>query len=201
MKLIKTLSLLLFITVVISGCGMLNPAAQVENFKNYKYDVQSVTDFKIAGKSAESLIGKGNTALTSLPGLAFAIIRKDLPLEAKVNMRVSNPTGKVANIGSFKYLIEIQGKPLVEGEVNEDVRLENGSSATIPFRFGANLFGVNKDEKGIDKLLGDILTREGNGFIVLKIKPSVKIGGKSVYYPGYITVDNDLLKSVSGLLK
>lgn len=186
---------------MIAGCGLLNPAAQVENFKNYNYNVESVTDFKIGGRSAENLLGKGNSALASLPGLAIAILRKDLPLEAKVNMKVSNPTGKVANIGSFKYLIEIQGKPLVEGEVNEAITLENGASATIPFKFGANLFGINKDDKGIDKLLSDILTRDGNGFIVLKIKPSVKIGGRNVYYPGYITIDNDLLKSVSGLLK
>ncbi|QHS59694.1 hypothetical protein [Chitinophaga agri] len=198
---VRKAPLLLLLVFVMTGCGIMNPSTQVDVLKSYKYDVESVTDLKIAGKAPESILSSGNGAIASLPGIALALLRKDLPLGATVNMKVSNPNGKVANIGAFKYLIEIQGKPFVEGEVNEGIRLENNGTASIPFRFSANLFGVNNDDKGINKLLTDMFTREGSGFVVLKLKPSVKIGGKNIYYPGYITVDNDLLKAVKGLLK
>lgn len=198
---VRTAPLFLLVVFIMTGCGIMNPSTQADMLKSYKYDVESVTDLKIAGKAPESLIGSGNGAIASLPGLAIALLKKDLPLAATVNMKVSNPNGTVANMGAFKYLIEIQGKPFVEGEVNEGIRLENNGTASIPFKFSANLFGVDNEDKGMNKLLTDLFTREGNGFVVLKLKPSVKIGGKNIYYPGYITVDSDLLKAVKGLLK
>lgn len=197
---IKILTLFLTTALFFTGCAVLNPSTQADILKRYNYDVQSVTNLKIAG-SAFGNSSSGGSSLMSLPGIAMGLLSKNLPLEATVNMKVSNPTGKVANIGAFKYLIEIQGKSFFEGTVNDGINLANGQSTVIPLKFKANLFGVTEEKKGIEKLLGDVLTRKGNGFIVLKIKPSVKIGGQNIYYPGYITVDNDLLKGIKGVLK
>ncbi|WP_407494353.1 hypothetical protein [Elizabethkingia anophelis] len=196
---IKILALFLFTTLLMTSCAMLNPATQADMLKKYNYDVESVNNFRVAGQALGN--NSKSLSLTSLPGIAIGLLRKDLPLEATVNMKISNPTGQVANIGAFKYLIEIQGKPFFEGAVNQGVNLGNGESTVLPLTFKANLFGVTEEKNGVEKLLSDVLTREGNGFVVLKIKPSIKIGGKSIYYPGYITVDNDLLKGVKGLLK
>lgn len=199
-KQIKILTLFLVTALLFTGCALLNPSTQADILKKYNYDVQSVTNLKIAG-TAFANSSSGSPSLKSLPGIAISLLSKNLPLEATVNMKVSNPTGKVANMGAFKYLIEIQGKPFFEGVVNEGINLANGQSKVIPLTFKANLFGVTDEKNGVEKLLSDVLTRKGNGFIVLKIKPSIKIGGQNIYYPGYITVDNDLLKGFKGVLK
>ncbi|MCL7989030.1 hypothetical protein M8998_13855 [Sphingobacterium sp. lm-10] len=193
------LLLLVTISVLISACGSLNPAKQVDMLKSYNYDVESVTGLTIAGRAADGLLQGNGTSLNmnALPGLAMGILRKDLPLAAVVNMKVSNPTTNVTGINAFKYLIEIKGKPFFEGTVDRVIRLNQGESAVVPLTFNANLFGVVDENRGIEGLLSDLLTREGQGAVVLKIKPSISLGGSNIFYPGYITIDNDLLKSIS----
>lgn len=193
------LLLLLVVSAMLAACGSLNPAKQVDMLKSYDYNVESVTGLTIAGRAAQGLLeGNGNSLnMNALPGLALGILRKDLPLAAVVNMKVSNPTTNVTGINAFKYLIEIKGKPFFEGTVDRVVRLNQGESAVVPLTFNANLFGVVDENRGIEGLLSDLLTKEGQGAVVLKIKPSISLAGSNIFYPGYITIDNDLLKSIS----
>lgn len=190
------LSLIVF--MVLTGCASLNPRKQVDILKSYNYNVESVSNLQVAGRSAQGLLeGNGNSLnLNALPGLAMGILRKDLPLAAVVNMKVSNPTANVTSINAFKYLIEIKGKPFFEGTVDRVVKLNQGESAVVPLTFNANLFGVVEEQRGIEGLLSDLFTREGEGAVVLKIKPSISLAGSNIFYPGYITIDNNLLKSL-----
>ncbi len=173
-----------------------NYKAQIETLGKCNYTIESMDQVRIAGRSVETFQGSEGVSLASLPAIAFALLQQDLPLEANVNLKVSNPTAKLASINEFKYLIEIQGKSLFEGSVNENINLATNESMVVPLTFRANLFGVAK-EKGFDKLLSDILTRKSDAFLALKIKPSVKVGGKNYYYPGYITVDKDFGKGIA----
>lgn len=181
-----------------TGCA--SQKAQVEALAKCDYSVESLQDVRLAGRTLESFTGPDGVNLSSLPGIALALLRQDLPLEAQVNMKISNPNTTKTAINSFKYLIEIQGKPLFEGTVDENIRLENGESTVVPLTFKANIFNTTQ-EKGLDHVLNEIFTRKGEGFLVLKIKPSIKIGSKNVYYPGYITVDKNLAKSIGKLAK
>lgn len=188
---------LLFISILflgLSSCG-LNRKAQVEALGKCDYSIASVSQVRVAGRAIESFQDGGGVSLSSLPGIAMALLTKDLPLEAKVNLKVSNPTNTRASINQFKYIIEIQGKPLVEGTVNENVNLATGESVVVPLSFQANIFNAAK-ERGIENLMNDIFTRKSEGFLTLKIKPSISIAGQNIYYPGYITVDKNLAKGL-----
>lgn len=188
--------LLVTITVLmLSGCA-LNQKAQIAALGKFNYDVTSVQNIRIAGRDINSFETDGGVSLTNLPGIAMALLTKDLPLEATVNLQMTNPTSTVTKINEFKYLIEMGGKPLFEGSVNENINLAQGQSMVVPLSFRANLFGVAKDQ-GIEKVLSDIFTRKSDAFLALKIKPSVKIGGRNYFYPGYITVDKDFGRSIS----
>lgn len=194
----KRISLVLIAVSVfiMSGCA-LNQRAQVEALGKFNYNVESVQGMRIAGRDISSFdVDGGGISLSSLPGIAMALLTKDLPIEAVVNLQMTNPTSTLTKINEFKYLIEMGGKPLFEGSVNENINLAQGQSVVVPLSFRANLFGVAK-EQGIEKVLSDILTRKSDAFLALKIKPSVKIGGKNIFYPGYITVDKDFGKSIS----
>lgn len=189
------LSILVATIFLLSGCA-LNQKAQIAALGKFNYDVTSVQNMRIAGRDINSFETGGGVSLSSLPGLAMALLTKDLPLEATVNLQMTNPTSTITKINEFKYLIEMDGKPLFEGSVNENINLAQGQSMVVPLTFSANLFGVAK-EKGIESVLSDIFTRKSDAFLALKIKPSVKIGGKNYFYPGYITVDKDFGKSIS----
>lgn len=180
---------------ILNSCA-LNQRAQVEALGKFNYDVTSVQNMRVAGRDINSFETDGGVSLSSLPGIAMALLTKDLPLEATVNLQMTNPTSTVTKINEFKYLIEMGGKPLFEGSVNENINLGQGQSMVVPLSFRANLFGVAK-ERGIEKVLSDLFTRKSDAFLALKIKPSIKIGGKNYFYPGYITVDKDFGKSIS----
>lgn len=195
MNRLKAVFLSLSMVLLVSSCAI-NQKAQVEALSKFNYSVESVDQMRLAGRDISSFQTGGGNSLASLPGIAMALLRQDLPLEARVNLKISNPTSTVTKINEFKYIIEMGGKPLFEGSVNENINLSNGQSMVVPLSFSANIFGVAK-EQGFDKVLNDIFTRESNGFLALKIKPSIRIGNTNVFYPGYITVDKDFGKSIS----
>lgn len=180
---------------VFSGCA-LNHKAQIEALTKFDYSVESVQNMKVAGRDVSSFQINDGNALSSLPGIALALLRQDLPLTATVNLKIANPTSTLTKINEFKYIIEMSGKPLFEGSVNENINLSQGQSMVVPLTFSANIFGVAK-EQGFDKVLNDIFTRKSDALFALKIKPSVRIGNSNIFYPGYITVDKDFGKGVS----
>ena len=199
MKKINWSIVALFVAALLfSACAA--QRGQVEALAKCDYSVESLQDVRLAGRGMESFMGKDGLNLSALPGIAVAMLRKDLPLEAMVNMKVSNPNAATTGINSFKYLIEIQGKPLFEGTVNQNIRLATGESTVVPLTFKANIFGA-AEENGVENVLNEIFTRKGEGFLVLKIKPSVKIGNQNIYYPGYITVDKNLAKSIGKVVR
>ncbi len=187
--------LTLVVILLFSGCAM-NQKAQVQALSKFNYTVESVSGLTVAGRDVASLQSGNGASLSNLPGIALALLSKDLPLEATVNLRIANPTNTHTKINEFKYIIELAGKELFHGSVNENINLSNGQSMVVPLSFRANIFNVAK-EKGLEKVLSDIFTRESSAFLALKIKPSIKIGNTNVFYPGYITVDKDLGKGLS----
>lgn len=189
LTLIFALSIFLF-----TGCAT-NYKAQIGALGQFNYNVSSVDQIRIAGRDLNSFDVNNGVPLASLPGIAFALLRQDLPLQGRVNLQIANPTNTLADINEFKYIIELGGKPIFEGSVDENIKLNTGQSMIVPLTFSANIFGVAK-EQGLDRVLNDIFTKQGSGFFVLKIKPSIKIGGKNIFYPGYITVDKDLAKTI-----
>lgn len=187
----------MLLALVMGGCAV--SKNNIDALAKCDYSVESLQDVRLAGRAINSYTAGNSVNIASLPAVALAMLRKDLPLEARVNMKISNPTASKTSINSFKYLIEIQGKPLFEGDVNQNVQLATGESTTVPLTFKANIFGAT-EEKGLEGVLNEIFTREGEGFLVLKIKPSMRIGNSNIYYPGYITVDRNLAKSIRKLV-
>ncbi|MCC2598145.1 hypothetical protein [Sphingobacterium sp. FBM7-1] len=183
--------------LLLTGCAI--NKNQIDALSKFNYTVESLQDVRLAGRNMDSFTGKDGVNISALPGIAVAMLRQDLPLEARINMKVSNPTTTTTKINSFKYLIEIQGKPMFEGTVDENLHLSTGESTVVPLTFKANIFGTAK-ENGVENVLNELFTRKGEGFLVLKIKPSIKIGNSNIYYPGYITVDRNLAKSIGKLV-
>ncbi len=184
----------------LSGCQV-NKKAQLQALADCKYDVESVDQVRFNGKTIDSYKGAdGNYSMSSLANIAVALFSKELPLEGKVNLKITNPEAKKAAVNSFKYMIEIQGSPLFEGTVDQNVNLSQGESAIVPLTFKANIFNKAK-ENGFDKFFDEIFNKKSEGFLVLKIKPSFKVAGQNIYYPSYITVDKNFGQKIFKLFK
>lgn len=184
--------------LLLSGCQV-NKKAQIKALADCEYDVASVEQVKFNGKNLSSYKGAdGNYNISSLAGLAVALFSKELPLEGKVNLKITNPEVKKAAFNSFKYIIEVQGSPLFEGKVDQNVNLGQEESAIVPMTFKANIFNKAK-ENGFENFFDELFNKKSEGFIALKIKPSINIAGQNIYYPSYITVDKNFGKKLFDL--
>lgn len=188
------------LTFIITSCQV-NKKAQLQALADCKYEVYSVENVKFNGKTLDAYKGKdGNYNLSSLASLTVALFSKELPLEGKVNLKITNPEARKAAVNSFKYMIEIQGSPLFEGVVDQNVNLSEGESATVPLSFKTNIFNKAK-EHGFEKFFDELFNNKSEGFLVLKIKPSFKIAGQNIYYPTYLTVDKNFGKKLFDVFK
>lgn len=183
------------IIYLIHGCGV-SSKAQLEALAKCKYDVESLEDMQIVGMPVQSLLdGQGGLKTNALPAVALAVLRKDVPLKGRIKLKITNPTKGRAALNQFRYLVEIQGKQLFEGTVDENIRLDPDESAYVPLSFSTNLFDLTNDND-IKRMFEELFSSDKGALLTLKIKPSVKIGNKNVYYPGYISIDKNISRKL-----
>ena len=185
---------LVVLGLFISGCGVNRQKAQIENLAKCKFDVESVDSIRLAGTSLQRLIRNNQIDLGAAPSLALAYLRKDIPLEAVIRLKIDNPTLKKASINKFQYIILYGGQQLVEGIVNQSLQIEPGESTVANVRIATNIYDLLKNSDLQDFLMSSDENKKG--IFTLKVKPSINIAGQSVFYPGYITIDKAVSRKI-----
>jgi LEA14-like dessication related protein len=195
---IKTLKknwLLLFISVAfLSSCGISKQKAQIENLGKCKFDIQSVDSIRVAGTSIQKIVKADGIDLSALPSVALGMLRKNIPLDAVIRLKIENPTLKKAAINQFQYIILFEKKQLAEGIVNQSISLDPGQSTVASVRLNTNIYELinNGDLAGF---IGSNSNTK-KGLFTIKIKPSINVAGKSIFYPGYITIDREVSRNI-----
>ncbi len=194
MKHIKLLSVAL-LCLFFSSCGISRQKALIENLGKCRFDLQSVEQVSIAGNSWNRLIGEDGINLNAVPSIALNLLRADVPLDAVVNLKIDNTTMKPAAINQFQYIIGFQGKDFAEGVVNQKIDLQPGESMVVPVKISANIYKLLSD-KEVNGFFTGSKGKDAKGMFNIKIKPSLNIGGKTIYYPGYITIDREISRKI-----
>lgn len=176
------------------SCGV-GSKAQLDALAKSSYDIESVDHITIANLPLENLIENGKIRTSALSVLGLAFMKKDIPVQASLNLKISNPTVKSTKINQFKYLIEVRGKQLFEGTVDSNVHLQPNASTIVPMSFQTNVFEISEG-KGLNQILEELIGSDKSLPLTLKIKPSVRIGSKNIFYPGYISINKELSKSM-----
>lgn len=182
------------------GCGINKQAQQIKALENCTYKILSAENLTVGGTDIKNLVDMDNLNLASLPGLAFGLLRKDVPLRGKLNLEITNPTGNDAAINEFEYKILINNQELATGFVNQAVNVARGATTVVPvdvnlnaYRFISNKEVMNDIGKFLQAGSGGA---EQKGLLTLKIKPSIKVGSTLVKYPGFITVDKEISSKI-----
>lgn len=195
-------SLVLFVVIGVwlcVGCKV-NKKAQLQALADCDYQIESLESVKLGGKDIREFQREdGDLKVSALAGLATALFTQELPLEGVVNLRISNPENKRAAFNSFKYIIELNDQALFNGTVERNVSLEQHQQATVPLSFRSDIFAQAK-QRGIQQFLTELFSGKTADGLRLKIKPSLRIANQNIYYPSYITVDENLGKRIFELL-
>lgn len=196
----KKILLICLTALAISGCGINKQAQQIKALENCTYRITSADQITIAGADVKKLINDQDINMGSLPGLALSLLRKDVPLRARLNLEVKNPTNNAAAINQFEYKILINRQELANGFVNQEVNVGAGQSTVVPVDMEVNIYPFVSNSKVMGEISDFIKSGkngdEKKGILTLKIKPSIKVGNTLVKYPGFITIDKEVSSKI-----
>ncbi|WP_316823478.1 hypothetical protein [Pedobacter gandavensis] len=194
----KKIIFLCLTAIIIQSCSV--SKQQIKALEKCTYKVVSAEQISFGGTDVKRLLSGQDLNLGSLPGLALGLLRKDVPLKARLNLEISNPTPNTAAINEFEYKILINKAEIASGFVNQEVRVEGGKSTIVPVDMVANIYPFVTNSKVMNEITefikGNKGGREKKGILTLKIRPSFKVAGALVKYPGFITIDKEVSSKI-----
>lgn len=196
----RKILLVCLMAIGVAGCGINRQAQQIKALERCKYRVTSADEITLAGADVKKMILNQDINVGSLPGLALGLLRRDIPLRARLNLEVKNPSGNDAAINQFEYKILINRQELASGFVNQEVNIAAGQSTVVPVDMEANIYPFISNSKVMKEITDFVQSGkngpEQKGILTLKIRPSIKVAGGLVKYPGFITIDKEISSKI-----
>lgn len=186
----------IYLTVCIgflTACGVNRQVNMLKALEKCKYEVVSADSVYLAGTDVARLANNNTIDLTSAPTLAFAYLQKSLPFKATLNLSVKNPGTSVAGINQFQYVLMLKDKELTTGTINQEIRVEPGSSTVVPIKIATDIFplvSTSASRKAVAEFFSS--KEEKKAAFTLKIKPTLSLGNQKIDFPGYISLDKEL---------
>ena len=189
------------IALAVSGCGINKQAKQLQTLEDCIYEIRSADSIYVAGKDVSKMISNNAINISSMPEFAWAYLQKNIPLKARINLKIKNPTQQDAAINRFEYQVLVKGQQLANGLVNQKVSIAAGDSITVPVSVNANIYQILSNGNTMQEIAdfmkgGNDSATERKGIVTLKIKPSIAIGDNLVNYPGYITIEKEVSSKI-----
>jgi hypothetical protein len=190
----KKILLISFIAVIAAGCGV---SRKISLLEQCRYDIKSADSVYFAGRDITRQIKTGIFDLGSIPELAIGLLRKDIPLRARLNLGINNPGSKAIEINQFDYIILFKGQEIVNGTTDRLINIKPDETTIVPIMIRANIYSILSERNTREEILSYLQgTRRTNNaqksLISVKIRPSIRVGNKLIKYPGYITIDKEL---------
>ena len=180
-----------FIALITSSCGV---SRKISLLEQCKYDIKSADSVYFAGKDITRQIKTGTFNLGSIPELAIGLLRKDIPLRARLNLGINNTGSKAIEINQFDYIILFKGQELVNGTTDRRIDIKPDETTIVPIIIRANIYSILSDKNTRQEIFSYLRGANStkNSLISIKIRPSIRVGNKLIKYPGYITIDQEM---------
>ncbi|MBC8984737.1 hypothetical protein H9X96_02990 [Pedobacter sp. N36a] len=194
----KKIIILCLTAIIIQSCSV--SKQQIKALEKCTYKVVSADQISLGGTDVKRLLNGQDLNLASLPGLALGLLRKDVPLKARINLEITNPTANTAAINEFEYKILINRAEIASGFVNQEVNVAGGKSTVVPVDMVANIYPFVTNSKVMGEITEFLKGNKGGGekkgILTLKIRPSIKVAGALIKYPGFITIDKEVSSKI-----
>ncbi|HXH99502.1 MAG TPA: hypothetical protein VNI52_04485 [Sphingobacteriaceae bacterium] len=196
----KKLFFLPFVAVLFAQCGVKHQLTQLKAFEDCKYELVSADSMYVANINVKEMIEKKDMDLKKAPRLALALLRRNVPFDAKLNLQISNPSGVVAAISQFEYKILVRNRELASGFVNQNISVSpGGGKVIVPVRISSNIYHLLADDK-TQRAIADFFAKEDNqnnkSLLTIKVRPTLDVANRKVNYPGFITIDKEITKKI-----
>ena len=195
MSRIKKTLIVLFVALGLSSCEILTQVAQMANFANCTFDLNSVNQIQMLGVNLSKGMTKSDLNAAQLLTLANAIMNKKLPVTFNVNLNVKNPNAIPASMAKMDYILSLNGKQVVSTTLNKGISVPANSSNTISIPITTDLFQLFSGESA-DAIVNLAFKLAGASSepvnVGLKVKPYISINNHQLAYPDYISLNKEL---------
>lgn len=192
---------IVLVAVVMTSCGVSRQVSEAKVFGDCKYDIASVDSVYLAGidiREFRNIRSFGDLDLARYPGLAMGLLRKNVPLNLRVNVDITNPTRKRAAINQLEYKVLLTESEIFNGFLSQLIEVMPGTTPTrVPVSLQTNAYQLLSNDKTREQFVNMILALTGKSDakpskFVVKVRPTLDIAGKQVNYPGYITFEKEI---------
>lgn len=190
----KKTAYILGLAALVSGCALLDQFMQMKNFAKCQFRLVSVDRPTLAGIRID---GKRSTRDFGMrDGLKFAAATagNSLPLDFTLNIEARNPNQEPAGMNRLEWILLVDGIEMTRGVLDQRVDIPAGGTSPLPLDISLDLRKVLSGQS-LDAMLNLAFNVAGEGAhptrITLKARPSIMVGGQSVDFPDYITVNTE----------
>lgn len=195
MSKIRRTLIILFVTMGLASCDVINQMAQVANFANCTFDFQSVDNIEMLGVNLSRGMKKSDLNVSQLLTLSNALLSRSLPVTFNVNVNVTNPNSIAASMTKMDYILSLNGKEVISTTLDQAIRVPGNSNGVVTIPISTDLFQLFSSESSdaIVNLAFKLAGANSNPVNVgLKVKPYISIGNTQIVYPDYITLSKVL---------
>jgi hypothetical protein len=194
--------LLMAMPFLFSRCSVNQQLSQAKALGDCRYTIASADSVYLAGTDIREFRKIEDLNPARFPRLAAGLLTRNVPLDARINLDITNPTNKLAGISQLEYKVMLAGQELFNGFLNQRIEVQPGGGKTrVPVRLSANAYQLLTDPKTRDafselvqNLSGSSNTKPSK--LTIKIKPTLALGNKAINYPGYISIDQDVTNKI-----
>lgn len=194
--------LMLATPVLFQQCAVNRQLAEAKALGDCKYQVLSADSVYLSGIDVRRFKKLEDINPARYPQLAAGLLAKSIPLSARLNLQITNPTNRLAGLNQLEYKILLEDQELFNGFINQRIEVTpGGGTAQIPIRLRTNAYKLFTDDNTRDAFVRMVQNLSGNeeaqsSKLTIKIKPTLALGNKKINYPGYITIDQDMTKKI-----
>lgn len=184
--------------VVFNRCAVTKQISEAKTLGDCKYNIASADKITLAGIDVQQFKNMQDFDLSKSPRLALALLSKDVPLNVRLNLDVTNPTKQLAGINQFEYKVLLAENEIFTGFWDQRIDVQpNGGTTRVPMQLTTNAYHLLTDAKTRDSFVAMIENLSGKANtqptkLVIKLKPTLGIGNSQVNYPGYITIEKEV---------
>ena len=193
-KLSKTVPsfIVLLSLTFLPACDVMNKIGGDYRLSQSIYKYSSLNDIQLAGMKL------GNASSISLSNLASVATvlaggnKQNIPFSMTLNMDVTNPNTAAAFLDALDYQVILNDLELVEGKMDQPIRIEAGETKVVPIPVSIDL------RKLMDRYSQERVTKEMSSFlgitpnettVMVKLWPKLTVGNTLVKVPAAIPVE------------
>ena len=188
--------------LLFSQCTVNRQISQAKALGDCKFNIVSADSVYLSGIDIRKLRNMEDLNPMRYPQIAAGLLSKSIPLSARLNIDITNPTNKVAAINQLEYKIQLADQELFNGFINQRIEVAPGGGTTrIPIKLNANAYQLLTDDKTRTAFTDLVRNMSGTNnakpsVLTIKIKPTLALGDKKIDYPGYITINQEVTNKI-----